>query len=333
MKKHVFMLCLGLLTAPLAVGNPSPYINKVYEFVPAPGQFVGAAYPAYSEGETEADVLRRVDSLLVGEPGINRMISLGAWGGYVTFGFDHPVVNVPGEYDLRVHGNAFVNPPVDGVQYGSCEPGIVYVSQDANGDGLPNDTWYELAGSESARTIRRYEVTYFSDEADVPWQDNMGNADFIYRNVFHQQRSYYPLWRTDDEYTLTGSLLPSNVNPDNRQSYPFAYGYVDVWPNSDERSALKLDWAIDADGASVLLTHIDFVRVQTGVMMPRWGNGGLNGEMSTEVTGAEDLHPEAPYQPESVDEHYVSPCTKRLVNSQILLLIDGQTYTVLGQRL
>lgn len=65
-------------------------------------------------------------------------MSLGAFGGYLVVGFDHSIEN-DGGYNIGVSGNSFD---------GSSEPGIVWVMQDENGDGLPNDTWYELKGSE-----------------------------------------------------------------------------------------------------------------------------------------------------------------------------------------
>ena len=68
---------------------------------------------------------------------INYMISLGAWGGYVVAGFDHSVDNSGGGVDLAIRGNPY--------SYQS-EPGVVWVAQDENGDGEPNDRWYELAG-------------------------------------------------------------------------------------------------------------------------------------------------------------------------------------------
>ena len=63
---------------------------------------------------------------------------LGGWGGYIVVGFDHSIEN-KGGYDFSIKGNAFDS---------SNEPGIVWVMQDVNGDGLPNDEWYELKGSE-----------------------------------------------------------------------------------------------------------------------------------------------------------------------------------------
>lgn len=35
------------------------------------------------------------------------LVSLGAYGGYITFHFDHSIANVKGEKDLYIKGNAF----------------------------------------------------------------------------------------------------------------------------------------------------------------------------------------------------------------------------------
>ena len=97
---------------------------------------------------------------------INYMISLGAWGGYVVAGFDHSVDNSGGGVDLAIRGNPY--------SYQS-EPGVVWVAQDENGDGEPNDTWYELAGSDYwlSTTKRNAQMTYYNPNYDkrytVPW--------------------------------------------------------------------------------------------------------------------------------------------------------------------
>ncbi|MDE7338407.1 MAG: cell surface protein, partial [Bacteroidales bacterium] len=69
----------------------SPYIARVYEYRPAPGQFVNLM-PVYENGDTYADMLKKTEESIGGTNDV--MISLGAYGGYVTFGFDHSVVNV-----------------------------------------------------------------------------------------------------------------------------------------------------------------------------------------------------------------------------------------------
>lgn len=82
----------------------SPWITKVYEYCPAPGQFVNEM-PQYEEGDTYADILQKCEESISGKNDV--MISLGGYGGYVTFGFDHTVVNRPGKKDFRIWGNAF----------------------------------------------------------------------------------------------------------------------------------------------------------------------------------------------------------------------------------
>ena len=94
------------------------------------------------------------------------MVTLGGYGGYIVVGFDHTIVNRPGEYDFKILGNAFYandNPRPDAPLGGSSEPGIVMVSVDTNGNGVPDDEWYELAGSEyyKKETLKNYEITYY----------------------------------------------------------------------------------------------------------------------------------------------------------------------------
>ncbi|MDE6131542.1 MAG: cell surface protein, partial [Muribaculaceae bacterium] len=82
----------------------SPYISRVYEYRPAPGQFINEM-PRFEEGDTYESILQKAEESISGTNDI--MISLGGYGGYVTFGFDHTVINVPGEKDFRIWGNCF----------------------------------------------------------------------------------------------------------------------------------------------------------------------------------------------------------------------------------
>jgi hypothetical protein len=128
--------------------------------------------PEYTPGDTRADMIRKVEETIAD----NRqgMISLGGYGGDVVFGFDHPVENKPGKYDFKVLGNAFyaaTNPNGEASREGgSCDPGIVMVAHDANGNGLPDDLWYELAGSEYNRpqTVKHYQITYQKPDESKP---------------------------------------------------------------------------------------------------------------------------------------------------------------------
>ena len=310
MIRKFFFFNLCLLAAGIGARAQSPYIYKVYDYAPAPGQFVNVL-PEYEKGDSGADMVRKAEEAIADN---NRgMISLGGYGGYVVFGFDHTVENIPGRYDFKVMANAFTananpnpNAPKDG---GSCEPGIVMVSHDDNGNGLPDDAWYELAGSEYRRpeTIRNYKITYYrpdenkardpdpgypyiNDRTYVRWTTNGYGSGYLFRNTFHNQ-SYYPQWLTKDSLTFEGTKLADNYvdesgNGSYYVQYAYPWGYVDNFPNTDLRSGLNIEWAVDASGNPVHLPGIRFVKVYTGVNQ----YCGWLGETSTEILGAEDLH-------------------------------------------
>ncbi len=123
----------------------SKYIAKVLEFRPAVGQFMNEI-PEYTPGNTAANMLQKANESLVG--GNSTMISLGGYGGYVVFGFDHTIPNLNGR-DFKILGNAFFGNDASDPRSGSCEPGIIMVAYDRNKNGKPdNDEWYEIAGSE-----------------------------------------------------------------------------------------------------------------------------------------------------------------------------------------
>ena len=262
-------------------GN-SPYIAAVDEYVPAPGQFVNTI-PLYEEGDDATAMARKCTEAIANNKG--GMVTLGGYGGYITFHFDHPVKNVEGEYDLMIKGNAFD---------GNSEPGIVMVSQDLNGNGLPDDEWYELSGSADTdcpdKVAYNYEITYtYSAMQDVPWTDSKGRSGTIERNSFHQQE-YFPKWLTTEPLKFKGTLLPSNGHLSNGTWIldAFRYGYADNHPNSNtDGCSFNIDWAVDCNTRQAKkLNHIDFVRVYNAMNQQLSGIG----ETSTEITGATDLH-------------------------------------------
>ncbi|MDR3184581.1 MAG: cell surface protein [Prevotellaceae bacterium] len=277
-----------------ATAASSPDWDKVYEFLPAPGQFVNEYYTA----TTMAEAVGYAEGRLRQEA----YVSLGGFGGYVVLGFDHSIDNDDG-YNFMVLGNSFE---------GSSEPGVVWVMQDENGDRLPNDTWYELRGSEYGKpeTIQDYEVTYYRPSAPqmpVAWTDNYGKAGTIdYLIAYHQQDYYYPLWVTTDTYTLRGTRLKDHtrqlsVTPQYWVNESFDGGYADNFSKGAGNDRLTNDINYDAsvnanhfkisnavrfDGQPADLQYIDFIKVQTGVN----AKAGWLGENSTEVFGAKDYN-------------------------------------------
>ena len=278
-------------------GDSKAEWNRVYDFTPAPGQFVGEIkQDDYTGDETtpEAAVAyaeRRLSKELY--------VSLGGFGGYIIVGFDHSIDN-SGDYDLGILGNSF---------NGSSEPGIVWVMQDENGNGLPDDTWYELAGSETGKeeTIQNYAVTYYRPSAPqmpVQWTDNQGNSGSIdYLKPYHWQEYYYPQWIKEDSYTLTGTCLKArNYDASGKGVYwvnpHYDWGYADNWSPIDRLTGdanadasananyFKISNAIDFEGQSIDLKYIDFVKVQVAVN----AKSGWLGEISTEVFGFFDYN-------------------------------------------
>jgi hypothetical protein len=273
-------------------------VTRVFDFQQAPGQFVNKM-PAWTEGMTEAQLIARAETEILN----GRMVSLGGYGGYAVLGFDHAIMNIQGQANFRVLGNSFAD---------WSEAGIIEVAVDANGNGLPDDEWFEIAGSEYNKpgTIKNYEITYHkSDEAKEPvtspgfpfasdveyikWTDNQGGSGYVYKNSFHAQ-SYYPQWK-GSTISFKGTKIANDkvVNTSQDPDFPYwksgelDFGYADNWPNSDERSGIRLDWAVSKKtGKPVKLTGIHFVRVYTGLL----ADIGWLGELSTEITGVEDFN-------------------------------------------
>ena len=269
--------------------------DKVYEYTPAPGQFINETKTGGFNGDETTP--EAAIEYAEGRMANGLYVSLGGFGGYIVVGFDHSIDNNVG-YDLAIEGNSFS---------GSSEPGIVWVMQDEDGDGLPNNTWYELAGSESGKieTIKDYSVTYFRpDEKGKPvkWRDCNGvEGEIDYLRMYHRQPYYYPTWIEEDSYTLTGTCLEArNFDTSGKGTYwvlpEYDWGYADNFSSIDRltdddnanatsnANHFDIANAIDAEGKSVELKYIDFVKVQTAVN----SKSGWLGEVSTEVFGFYD---------------------------------------------
>lgn len=264
----------------------SKYISQVFDYLPAVGQFTNKL-PLFEAGNTQAEMTTKAGKELIGKE--TGMISLGGYGGYVVFGFDHTIMNQPNKRDFKVLGNGFA---------GSSEPGIVMVAYDKNKNGKPDeDEWYEIAGSEytNPTTIKNYTITYHKPTVEdsnatpeyIKWEDNQGKSGFKAKNTFHKQ-SYYPIWFGQNQLKFTGTLLESNYTEKNGiwTGKQYAYGYVDNAPNNSEDSNIDIDWAVDKNGNPVKLMGIDFIKVYTATNQ----EAGWLGEISTEVAGAYDLH-------------------------------------------
>ncbi len=301
------------------------HISNVIEYVPAPGQYINT-----SPWGNPSSALT-----IIGD--VNGTLNLGAFGGYVVFEFSHAVENHPNNpygIDFTIFGN-----PLNDFS----EAAIVYVMKDENENGLADDTWYELAGSDYYfdSSVHNYEVNYFNPNeggADIPWSDNYGNSDVITANAFHTQ-NYYPNTDsfpmvTPENYILAGSFIKGHIdksNASNIKSYKRGFGYADnnargvsPWtipdnPYTEETEnaggdAFDISWAINAEGGYVDLDEIHFIKVQNAMQ----DMAGWLGEISTEITGACIVTPDNSISGETKFVHFKTlPDTIRSNNFQL----------------
>lgn len=283
-----------LVTALLAVYVLSDaQINRatrLFEYSPAPGQFINN--PIIGTPEAAQKILTTDGNL----------VSLGAFGGSIVLGFDKPVDNHPNNpygIDFTIFGNAFS---------GSSEPGIIWVMKDENGNGLPDDTWYQIAGSSffNPYTRQRHVVTWYrqADGSSI-WKDSQGNTGIMQKNEFHAQ-PYYPDTQyfshyPQDSVTLTGTLIGYKAQIVSGQIVlpALTFGYADnrpvnrgvdmsvpdnpYTPGISEGAGgdpVDISWAVDNNGNYVDLDKIHFVKIVTGAL----SDLGMLGEISTEIS-------------------------------------------------
>lgn len=291
MKRYPF-LCAALLAAACNSGEEftstvvTEKCSRITEYTPAPGQFINEGASGFRDVTTPEAACRYAESRIAE----GQYVSLGGWGGYIVAQFDTPVPAADG-YELWVKGNPTAN---------SSEPGIVWVAQDADENGTP-DEWFELRGSEYGKEgyVRGYEVTYTRPAAarqPVAWTDNEGRSGTIdyLPDYGHEQDFYYPAWIEENTLTFTGSRLPPNGREGIIENTPswlltsFEWGYADNLSRVDAVGLVnrfRIADAVTKEGAPAHLTQVSFIKVQTGVNDKSPFTENNIGETSTEVLG------------------------------------------------
>jgi hypothetical protein len=242
-----------------------------FDYCPAPGALLGTEPPIdFSDSATEETVRQKSEDKLRGKDllagGGYDGWSLGDCGGYVIFGFDHSVEKRPGGGELYIKGNA-PEPPAS-----NDEPGIVWVMQDSNGNGKPDDVWYELRGEVYSQNynIHRYALTWFrpyikDGTSYASWVDNRGKSGTHYSANF-------PL-------SVKGASVTFVLSHLEYDDLAYTTGYVDI----DKCDTFNIADAVQADGSPIDLSYIDFVKVQSACFNPYKGE-----DLSTELSAPED---------------------------------------------
>ncbi|MFA8299406.1 MAG: T9SS type A sorting domain-containing protein [Hyphomicrobiales bacterium] len=294
LNRKFYFACLLLAIFPFISFSQKVTDLKLIEYKPAPGQFINS--PLGTPAQAEEVVTNG-----------NSVVSLGSFGGYITFKVNGGITNDadhPYGIDFIIFGNAFEN---------NSEPGIIQVQKDENGNGEPDGTWYEIAGSDHffKSTIKNYSITYTNpggeNAEDVLWTDNQGANGSVPTNGYHDQ-PYYPTSELfpnypQDNVTFTGTLVPSRtiLDPSDNiwKSRHYRFGYADntamnagadlsVPSNPYGEDAVQgaggdgidLNWAVDKNGNHVDLDRVDFIRIYTSSNTI----AGIIGEVSTEYS-------------------------------------------------
>lgn len=296
-----------LLFAALAAA--SPFATVVLDYTPAPGQFVNNSIFNNPEKALGPPVGSGIAA-----PNNDAIVSLGGFGGSITLGFDQTVLDDPlNAYglDAIVFGNAFFTGGDPTRRF--AEAGVIEISRDVNGNGLPDDPWYVIPGSSLPSPP--------SAAAFTQQWDNDPNTAIPPLNIgWYPDPLLYP--QIPSGYETIGFLLPAAfqsvplVNPGSTgEAY---YGYADmspvlllgdldgdnlvedqnaipeqfytrpdnpftvgIRPGSGGGDAFDIAWAVDPlTGEPAKLGGFDFIRITSGAN----SQVGILGEISTEVS-------------------------------------------------
>jgi hypothetical protein len=210
--------------------------------------------------------------------------SLGTWGGYEVW-------RVESQDSYLIQGNPFA---------GWCEPGVVWLQEDRNNNGIPDEMWYELVGDlENQRITRRYAVTYtwlgyatadiveygtLNTHPFAAWVDSKGRVGAVHGGFPSGVGSWV---------TFTGTILADtgDIAVGGKGTID-GWGYVDSFGPGAPVHHPELEWgrfhvvnAIKADGSAADLSAVRFIKVHTGVFQ----YGGAYGDISTEIKLADGL--------------------------------------------
>jgi len=327
MRKLLFLFIILILTANCMQRNPifnllqpqnnisktniSPYsyedywVFDVIEYKPSWGQFVNnSSYndiqKIYGPPKGEGTVSGSLD-----------VITLGNAGGYVIVRFNPPILNHPDNikgYDFIIFGNATWVGGDPNLHF--QEPAIVEVMKDENKNGLPDDTWYLLKGSDTIpanfifitnhRTNTNYKPenkSYYPSKTFFPnYPDMISFKVFLFPPEKTGECSFL-IWGYADvtptlklgdlsgadgnnDNILTDPEDNPNISPADFYTVPDTPGDAKIDAKSGGGDAFKLEWAVDIEtGQSVILDSIDFIKIistATNLM-------GVLGEVSPEI--------------------------------------------------
>lgn len=214
--------------------------DRVVEYKPAQGQYVFDNTP--------------INTPLRARTSYADFLSLGSFGGYVTFEYDDPITNDPTHpygVDFIIYGNAFKGGAAN-------EPGGVQVSS----DGV---RWYDLAGS------NHYELEMLKGQTAALKDGTRTTSLKLLSDTFYP-KVYFGY------ADVSSCSIYANADP---AYYPEAKP-TNPYNNADFQNigdGFDLSWAVDGSGKPVKVDSVKYIRVQN--IMDEYS--ASLGENSTEI--------------------------------------------------
>lgn len=276
------------------------FVSEIIEYQPAPGQLINTE----NFGSPQAALS------IIGNP--NGLVSLGAFGGYIIVKMDKAIENdVQNPYgvDFSIFGNSITD---------WCEAGVVQVMKDENNNGVADEEWFVLAGSDYywSDSFDDYSLTYYNPhdfQSPILWIDHNLDSGYVYNNSIHEQE-YYPTAVFfpnigEEEQSYQTPIIQGHLDFSQAgyvRSYERAFGYADnhgrgiqpyhipdnpytILKENAGGDAFDISWARNSQGERVYLDAIHFIKISTAINK----NGGHLGEISTEISGIVDVEPNA----------------------------------------
>ncbi|MEO1129882.1 MAG: hypothetical protein AAFX05_09290, partial [Planctomycetota bacterium] len=235
---------LALLACAVTSGA-GDFADLLFEYTPSPGQFVNepspftaqvfndpmaALGPPIGGGTLAADNTKLVT--LGGFGGAVAGSSASTYGGALIVGFSQTVLDDPCNpygLDAIVFGNAIWVGGDPNRRF--AEAGVIEISRDANGNGLPDDAWYVVRGSSiPAVPSASIESQDWDDDPVTPTPPDAATVV-----LWYPSQTNYPGF--PDAYTTMGPRLPSVFetsvveNPNGLSAQDEAlWGYADFTP-------------------------------------------------------------------------------------------------------
>lgn len=307
------LVAAALLTWIQYATAADPFATTVIEYAPAPGQFVNVSEfddPAEALGPPAGGGTANADN--------SSQVSLGGFGGSITLGFDHTVMDDaanPRGLDAIVFGNAFWSGGNHNRHWAECA--YIEISRDVNGNALADDPWYLITGSHIFDPANQIETqTWDDDTADAtnppvnPLWIPPGESGVWQTTAFHLPSDVFggPVVLNPNGLSATAegivgyadyspTLLLGDLDADNVvddlvvgpatfytvPDDPFTAG---VSPGSGGGDAFDIAWAVDAETfAPAALDGFDFIRLTNGVN----ALDPFLGEMSPEIDAVADV--------------------------------------------